>query len=180
MDEFDVFAATLLEESKRFLEKANDCPEPNGRTAYLHAGILLAYCALEAFIATIAEEFKNNNDFTEHELALLIEKEVRIRKGKFTLANANKFYRIEDKIEFLHRHFSGVEISEKDAWWSALKTGMKLRNDISHPKNATLITLDSVTLAIAAVIDTISALFKAIYGRDFPAANRRLQSKLTF
>ena len=58
MATFDVFANQLLEEAKRFLEKANDSSSDlAAEAAYLHAALTLSFCALEAHVNSIGEEF---------------------------------------------------------------------------------------------------------------------------
>ncbi|MGO1385413.1 MAG: hypothetical protein ACTHWA_10210 [Arachnia sp.] len=51
--EVDAFSLELLEEAKRFMEKASEskAPEP-----YLHAAMLLAFSALESHMNGLAEE----------------------------------------------------------------------------------------------------------------------------
>jgi hypothetical protein len=46
--EFDQFASTLLEEAKRFLEKSREADDAAGKAAFLHATVMLAFCAFEA------------------------------------------------------------------------------------------------------------------------------------
>jgi hypothetical protein len=57
---------------------------------------------------------------------------------------------------------------------------MKLRNQLTHPKEMLVIKQEAVERAIQAIVDTIDALYQAIYGLPFPAAARGVQSVLTF
>jgi hypothetical protein len=90
--EIDTFANSLLEEAKRFLEKAGEEDEP-ARSAYLHASLLLAFCALEAHLNAIAEDFLSRQELTPHELGLMCQKEVRLEKGRFEVQNSLKMVR---------------------------------------------------------------------------------------
>ncbi len=59
MEKFDSFCYSLLDESKRFLEKAKSEKEQININAYLHASLLLSISSLEAFINGIADDFKD-------------------------------------------------------------------------------------------------------------------------
>jgi hypothetical protein len=87
--EIDTFANSLLEEAKRFLEKAGEEDEP-ARSAYLHASLLLAFCA---HLNAIAEDFLSRQELTPHELGLMCQKEVRLEKGRFEVQNSLKMVR---------------------------------------------------------------------------------------
>ena len=67
MSDFDEFASSLLEESKRFLEKASVADEKSTQDAYLHASLLLSFCSLEAHINAISDEFAGRPEFSVHE-----------------------------------------------------------------------------------------------------------------
>ena len=82
MTQIDVFASSLLEESKRFLEKATEDEEP-ATSAYLHASLLLAFSALEAHVNAITEDFSSRSELTPHEIGVMREREVRLEKGVF-------------------------------------------------------------------------------------------------
>jgi hypothetical protein len=99
--QIDTFANSLLEEAKRFLEKAGEEDEP-AKSAYLHASLLLAFCALEAHVNAITEDFLSREELTPHELGLMREKEVRLVKGMFEVQNSLKMVRLEERIEFLN------------------------------------------------------------------------------
>ena len=52
MSQIDDFAQSLLEESKRFLEKAQSEESAEGAHAYMHASLMLAFSPLEAHVRT--------------------------------------------------------------------------------------------------------------------------------
>src|SRR5438876_1146397 len=110
MSEADDFSKSLLEEGKRFYEKSNSESSPEGKAAYLHASLTLAFCALEAHVNGIADDFCGRDELSLLEKSLLGEKEVRLVKGEFALTETLKMSRLEDRIEFLHRKFTGAEI----------------------------------------------------------------------
>ena len=88
--------------------------------------------------------------------------------------------RLEDRILFLHQRFSKSEIDRNASCWSALLKAIQVRNNLTHPKGATEITKREVEQAIQAIIDTLNAMFKALYSTTFPQASLGLQSRLTF
>jgi hypothetical protein len=51
------FASTLLEEAKRFIEKATEAKEPAAKLAYLHAGLLVGFAAFEAHVNAMCDDF---------------------------------------------------------------------------------------------------------------------------
>jgi hypothetical protein len=180
--EIDEFASSLLEESKRFLERANDCNSAGEREAcdaYLHSALTLAFCALEAHTNAIADEFAGRSDITIHERAVLLEQDIRLDDGQFVTSGL-KMYRLEDRILFLHRKFSGEPLDRNMVWWGHLHAATDLRNQLTHPRARPTITIDDVKRAMEAIIETIDALYRAIYKTGFPAAGMQLQSKLTF
>ena len=133
MADFDDFASSLLDESKRFLEKATEAKTKPPQDAYLHASLLLAFCSLEAHINAISEEFADRPEFSIHEKGLLQEKEVRLQDGAFVLMGL-RMSRLEERILFLHRHFSGKPLDTTVGWWAQLNASLSIRNRLTHPK----------------------------------------------
>lgn len=180
MSQIDQFAQSLLEESKRFLEKAKDGGDPGGINAHLHAALMLAFSSLEAHVNSIGDDFVARPEMTVHDRAILMEREVRLDKGEFKLTQTLKMVRLEDRIEFLHVRLSGKTIDRTQSWWSRLTDATKLRNQLTHPKEMIVIKEEAVERAVQAIVDTIDALYQAIYSLPFPAAARGVQSTLTF
>ena len=172
----DEFARTLLEEAKRYLEKASE----EKLSAHLHAALILAFSSLEAYINSISYDFKDRPELCLHERGLLLEKDVRLVNGEFVLTEGLKITRLEDRVKFLHLRFSGRPLETSHAHWSRLVDALTLRNSLTHPKKSVEITESSVAQAIQAIIDIIDDLYRAIYSSPFPAANRGLGSKLSF
>ena len=105
MADIDSFATSVFEEAKRFLEKGEGDSDSLPRNAHLHAAMMLAFCSLEAHVNSIAEEFAHRPEFAARKRAILLEKDVRLEDGEFVLRNF-KMFRLEDRIQFLHRQFS--------------------------------------------------------------------------
>lgn len=179
MPDIDAIASLLLEESKRFLEIAVASDDVITRTAYLHAALMLGFSSLEAHVNAICEEFAKRPEFSIHEKGFLLEQEPRLESGAFKLSGL-KMSRLEDRIAFLHRHFSGKAEYKQSGWWNALGTAVTLRNSLTHPKGIPAVTDNAVKSAIGAIIAALDSLYQAIYKKPFPAAIRGLQSKLTF
>jgi hypothetical protein len=177
--DIDDFATSLLEEAKRFFEKAIEVADNVGSNANLHASLMLAFCSLEAHVNAIAEEFFSRPELTPHDKGILLEREIRLEDGEFTLGGF-RMYRLEDRILFLHRRFSGKPLEKSVVWWSQLKSALDNRNKLTHPKGAHPVTVENVRDALAAVIASLDALYMAIYKKGFPSANLGIRSLLTF
>ncbi len=180
MADFDLFANQLLEEAKRFFEKATESTDSMSRAAHLHAALMLAFCALEAHVNSIGDEFAKSTDLSAHEKGILLERDVRLKDGQFQLQPGLKISRLEDRIEFLHARFSGKPLDRASNWWSQLGTAIDLRNQLTHAKTVPNISEAAVRNAILAIVGSLDALYQAIYKRTFPPSGMGLQSALTF
>ena len=180
MADFDLFANQILEEAKRFLEKSTGSADPASKAAHLHAALMLAFCALEAHINSICDEFASSAGLSVHEIAFLLEQEVRLKNGEFQLQSGLKMSRLDERIEFIHSRFSGKPLDRNSAWWSQLGTAIDLRNQLTHAKTVPNISEAAVRSAILAIITSLGILYQSIYKRAFPPAGMGLQSKLTF
>lgn len=181
MADIDLFANQLLEESKRFLERAIDTSDTVAKAANLHASLMLAFCALEAHVNAIAEEFSRRTDLSANEQGVLREKEVRLVDGEFIVTASLRMTRLEDRIEFLYIKFSGKKIDKSStSWRGQLNAAINLRNRLTHVREVPAISESDVKRAVEAVIATLSALYKAIYNSKFPPASRGLKSKYSF
>lgn len=179
MSDIDTFASSLLEESKRFLEKATESDEEEAISAFLHASVLLAFSSLEAHVNAVADEIASRQDVSVHDRGILLEMKVELRNGEFVLqGNDLKITRLSDRILVLHR--LGMKPNVDGPWLGRLKAATDLRNKLTHPKSVPTIGVNPVRIAIEAVVETIDALYVAVYKTRFPAAYRRLHSKLTF
>jgi hypothetical protein len=179
MPEIDFFAAQLLEEAKRFRENAIATNDDVTRDAYLHAALMLGFSSLEAHVNAICEELAGRPELSVHEKGLLLEREARLENGAFKLSGL-KMSRLEDRVAFLHRHYSQSAAYKQASWWSELGTAISLRNNLTHPKGIPTITANAVTNALNSIIGALDSLYQTIYKKPFPAGNRGLHSKLTF
>jgi hypothetical protein len=169
----------LLEEAKRFLERATEARGGAGEAPNLHAALMLAVCSLEAHVNAVADEMSQRDGLNPHELSVLLEKEVSLQDGSYQLENRLKIFRLEDRLDFLHTRF-GIKPDVHGEWRGRLAGALSLRNQLTHPRGVPLITVDGVKQSVRAVIDTIDALYQALYDRPFPVATRELASKLDF
>lgn len=184
MKSFDGFCSDLLEESKRFLEKAEEAdrltPGSDAVRAYQHACLLLGFCALEAYVSNVAEEMSVYPKIPIHVKGILLEKEVRLEKGEFALTETFKMSRLTDRIEVLYRYYQKQGDIVSEPWWGNLKSGVDLRNKITHPKGYVGLTNDGLTRTLRAIIGCLEALFQAIYKRKFPKTALDILSRLDF
>jgi hypothetical protein len=178
--EIDEFSDKLLEESKRLLEKASDEDADSDATAaYLHASLLLAFCSLEAHVNAIADDFARRPEGSVHEKAFLLERKVRMEHGVFVMKGALCMTKLEDRMRFLHVKF-GKPVDSAAPHWGRLTEAANLRNQLTHPRETVVMTKQDVGKAISAIVDTLDALYRAIYGGPFPSANLGLNSTLEF
>jgi len=179
MADIDDFATTLLEEAKRFAEKADAETNSEAANAYLHAALMLGFSALEAHVNAICVEICDRPELSTHEKGLLLEKDIRLDDGEFVLGNL-RMSKMEDRILLLYRKFSGKKLDKKVAWWAQLKQATTSRNNLTHPKQSHAISLTTVREALRSIVDVIDVLYKAIYQKPFPAAGLGLDSRLNF
>lgn len=181
MIEFDEFSLQLLEEAKRFLEKAMSEDDKEGQVAYLHASLVMGFSALEAFVNGIADELLIGSKINILEQSVLSERYVRLSDGKFQLqANQVKYFRLEDRIQFLYRRHKKKAVDKNSEWWRDLKAGLELRNRLVHPREKHALVYKQVEATLKAIIKTIDVLFKAIYHTGFPSAGTGINSSMTF
>ena len=180
MSHIDDFANGLFEEAKRFFEKAQDATEDKAKDAYLHGALMLAFCALEAHVNAIGDDFLTRPEVSVHDKGVLLEQEVRLQNGEFKLQPSLKITRLEDRVQFLHFRFSGKPLNRSETWWADLSAALKLRNRLTHPKDILITKEKEVGKAIQAVIDTLDALYQAIYKRKFPPRDRGMRSRMDF
>lgn len=183
MLDFDNFSNKLFEESKRYLEKAKEEQNIVAQEAFLHASLLISMSALEAQVNSISEELlksPNMDIYNVYERALLSEKDISFEKGKFSVSNKLKIYRLSDRIEYLYFKFSGKTVGCSDVWYAELKNSINLRNKLVHPKSDITLTVAQVENALRAVLNTVNQLYLIIYKKGFPAYPLDLQSKYLF
>lgn len=180
MSEIDSFANKLLDEAKRFLEKADDSADLDAQSAYRHAALMLSFCALEAHVNALSQEFDAAAGLSAHEHGILLEREVRLEDGEFRLKKTLRITRLEDRIDFLHVRFSGAALDPSAKWRQQLGTAVDLRNKLTHAKEVLPIGQGDVKNAIQAVVDALDSLYRALYKRPFPLATLGIQSQLDF
>ena len=118
MTVFDEFCSSLLEEAKRFLEKAVEANTEEAKVAYCHSAILIGISSLEAYVNGIAEELITWKDIPLNEKSLLVEKEIELKNGAFRLTNKLRIFRLKDRIEYLYRKFKKSTLKDNDEpWW---------------------------------------------------------------
>lgn len=181
MASFDDFAASLLEEAKRFLEKVKETDNVQAQTAYTHSAVLIGISALEAYINGISSELMNFPSTPIHEKSLLGEKEIELVQGEFVLTDRLKIQRLTDRIQYLYFKYNRVHLNGNvERWWSPLKQSLKIRNQLVHPKEEIELSYEDAKNLLENVIECLLCLSKIIYKKQFPFKNLGLQSKMTF
>jgi hypothetical protein len=102
-----------------------------------------------------------------------------LRKGSWELTKESRFYRLEDRLEFIFLRFGGVSASDQ-SWWSDLGEAIKTRNDLVHPRDAVSLEVDQVRRYLRSILDAVDSLYTAVFKRGHPAHARGMQSQLTF
>lgn len=175
----DSFATQLLEEAKAFLAKAKLTSEATTKEAYLHAALSLGFCSLEAHINAIAEDFLTLTDLSAHERSILAEKKVELDNGEYRLTEHLQIFRLEDRLLFLCARFSKKPAFDRKAnYWSQFKDAQLLRNALMHPKTAAVVTDTSVERALSAILQVLDMMYRRIYNKKYPAAQRGLHSTI--
>ncbi len=177
MNSIDEFAAEVFEEAKRFLEKYE---EGNHIPAYLHAAVSLGFSSLEAHINAISEDFLTRPELNVLERGVLSEKDIEFDDGEFAMSKRLKMHRLEERLLFLCRRFSSKPIDRSTPLWSNFKSAIKLRNDLTHPKNPVEMTQEQVAKALTAILEILDHTYKALYKQGYPSMAIGLQSKHSF
>jgi hypothetical protein len=182
MAAIDDFAKLLFDEAKAFLEKGRDATLLEAQTAYFHASLLLGFCALEAHLNSIADDFfTTRSDLSLLDKSILEEKEIELKDGEYILTNRIKMFRLEDRIEYLSRRFAGKVIDKSAAYWTDFKEAIRLRNNLTHPKVPPTIDAGSVQRALTAILELLNVLYRDIYRvKGYPGYNRGLDTAMTF
>lgn len=170
MSDFEAYSNELLTSSKKFLEEANSNISTSEKQRLLRSALTHAFFFLEAQLNYLAAHFSNSPDFSVLERALLTERDIALDKGRFVVSDKIKFYRLEDRVEFLLAQFSADLAKSKGTWFSNLKASVKVRNRLVHPKEAHVLEIKDVEITILAVLDCLSALYLAVFGKAFPPA----------
>lgn len=173
--EFDAFSVRLLDEAKRFLEKAT---LPDNDPAFLHAALVLAFSAFESHINGVADELQLRSGNSILDKSMLTERELKFEKGGWELGKA-RFYRLEDRVLFIFRRYGDQDASDAK-WWSDLKEAMDARNKLVHPRDAIVLSPADCQRYLAAIVEALNAVYLAVFGRGHPSYGRGLQSTSTF
>lgn len=177
MKTFDFFGEMLFEEAKYYLEIAKSKENATEEeTAALHASMLLAMSALEAYINAVAEELVNTFELNVFEKSVLSEKNIELCKGIISLGNGLKMYRLIDRIAFIYSKYSKKELDEADTWFMEIKQTIDLRNNLVHPKDIVQVTYSQVEKALWSVLNTVNEIFLAVYRKQVPIFNYGLQA----
>ena len=174
----DAFSIRLLEEAKRFLEKA-DLVGGDEQDAYLHGALMVGFSALESHVNGIADELSARHHSDLLASSLLLEKQVKLVKGQWQLASSDQYFRLEDRISFLLRTYAQRDAASY-VWWSELMSGVRVRNSLVHPREAVQIKSSEVERFLRAIIAALNDIYLGVFSKGHPSFNRGLQSTLTF
>lgn len=181
MSTFDEFAEDLMEDAKRFYELGRDESNNTAKQAYLRASLLLSVSSLEAFINGVVDDFIDRRGFFDiNQIAFLTERNIELVSGQFEIRNRLNMKRLTQRIEIIFAKFDSSKLDKTDIWWSDLKSGIKLRNKLVHPKEKTNLNDKQLLNLISAVLECVNNIFLAVYNRKYPAIARGVNSKHDF
>ena len=177
MSDFEFYSEELLLASKQFLQEAKVSGlADRDQQRYLRASLTHVFFFLEAQLNYLAGHFSGSTGFDLLERSLLSERDVRLDNGKFVLTDNDKFFRIEDRIEFLLYRFSADPNKTKGHWFSDLKSSINVRNRLVHPKKEHKINVADVEKAIMSVLNCLTSLYYSIFRKDFPLSSLGLHT----
>jgi len=142
--------------------------------------LLLGFSALEAHVSGVADELRMRNGLNIMDHSILSERDVVLENGEFQLTDKLKMYRLEDRLSYLFAKFGNATSLAKFGWWNPLKEGMRLRNQLVHPKAGLDLSIDEVAKALLGILDCLNELYVIIFGKGHPSYNRKLDSNLSF
>jgi len=180
LNDIDNLASSLLEQAKRFREIAAEQKGKDGEFPYCVAALLSGFSALEAHVNAVAEELSERKECGLLEKSILLEKEVKLVSGKYSLTKTLKMYRLEDRISFIVKNFSTEHFPPKGTWWGEFSQATQLRNDLVHPKDKVVVDVDVVERALSAILELLEYIYRAVFKKGYPAYNRKMHSNQTF
>lgn len=169
-----------FEDAKSFFELAKNLTKKNdtrGTETFARASLLLGFASFEAFLTSVTSDFiaAKNSMLSIHDKALLMEMEVSLdADGTFQISNRQKFMKLEERILFLHYLLAGKKIDRNKPFWSRLIAGIKLRNEVVHPKTHKTVDIKTLESTLDAILDTMNLITKGAYKKPLPLASSRL------
>ena len=178
MSSIDTFASQLLEEAKWHLESARKETSSETKAAFCHAALLVGVSALEAHLNALCDELSLRKSLSVLDRSLLLERDISLDKGEFSLTNKLKMYRLLDRLEFIFVTFTKPGKPPREPWWTQVQKAIQLRNDIVHPKEAATVSEADVERSLKAILDCLNALYLGVFRKKLPAIGRGLTSHL--
>src|SRR6267154_2800966 len=174
MAAIDDFAKLLFDEAKAFLEKGRNANSLEAQTAYFHASLLVGFCSLEAHLNSIADDFFTTRpDLGLLDRSILEERKIELKDGEYILTTEFKMFRLEDRIDYLSKRFAGKMADKNPSYWTDFKEAIRLRNNLTHPKEPPLIDAGKVERALTSILELLNVLYRDIYRvRGYPGYNR--------
>jgi len=177
MSAIDDYARSVFESAKWFLKQAKDSTDERLRQGHLRAAVLSGSSFLECQVYQICDHFAGNSAFEVQERALMAERAIELRSGKFRLSSRTQFSRLEDKIEFLMTRFMADPPYETRSWKAPLANAFARRNSIAHPKGELTLSVSDVSRDLDAILNAASDLFEVIFKKPLPYKSHGLTPK---
>lgn len=177
MSAIDDYARSVFESAKWFLKQAKDSSDERYRQGHLRAALLSGFSFLECQVYQICDHFAGNSAFEVQERALMAERAIELRSGKFRLSTRTQYSRLEDKIEFLMTHFMADPTYDSRPWKALLGNALARRNSIAHPKGELNLSVNDITRDLEAILAAASDLFEVIFKKPLPYKSHGLTPK---
>jgi hypothetical protein len=177
MSAIDDYARSVFESAKWFLQQAKDSNEERFRQGHLRAALLSGSSFLECQVYQISDHFAGSSAFEIQERALMAERAIELRSGKFRLSTRTQYSRLEDKIEFLMTRFMADPAYDNRPWKAPLANALQRRNSIAHPKGELALTVIDVSRDLQAILEAASDLFEVIFKKPLPYKSHGLTPK---
>jgi hypothetical protein len=178
MESFDFFGEILFDEAKFLYEKALESKYNKEKQLYLQSSLLMGMSALEAYVNAVCEELVGTEEYKLelYEKMLLSEKKIELKNGIASLGNQLQMSRLIDRIEYIYCRFSHKQIDQNDRWHDGIHEAINLRNSLVHPKEVIILNTEQIERALSNILQTVNAIFYAVYKRNVPILNYGLQS----
>ena len=107
-----------------------------------------------------------------HARSILLEREIQLERGQFAVSKRQKLFRLENRISFLIRHFSGKEFDGLTySWKGDLTNAITLRNELIHPRKTKTLTVEEVRRSLEAILSATNAIYLAVFKSGLPYKN---------
>ena len=177
----EFYSKELMESAKTFAHMAKAMTQKHAKQAFLRSSFHHSFCFLESHINFITSSFQSTKQLDVSTLGFLQEKEVVLSKGDFIVSKKDRYYSLIDRIEFLIHRFGGD--AEKESFQklkSDLARLIRVRNDLTHPREANELADKDAEEAMLVILDTTDIIYRAVFKKGLPYTKLGIDKKVDF